>query len=478
MEQTYGKVNENIVAALREIVGEKNLLFQDEEKLIPYGMDTLSLLTGDRHIPDVVVKPGSTDEVSAIMKLASEKKIPVTPRGAGTGLAGSAIPSYGGIVLSVERMNKILEIDPVDRVAVVEPGVITNELCKTVEEKGLMYAGYPMSTESSFIGGNVATNAGGAKVIKYGNTRKHILGLEVVLPNGEVLQLGGRYRKATWGYDLMQLMIGSEGTLGVVTKVIVNLISGGGSTIDLIVAFEDTQTAVNAVSKVIVEGNITPVAVEFMDRMCFTLSAKHQEIPVPFADSEEAQAFLIIQLHGNTQEELEQVYEKTGELCLENGALDVFVVETRRDSANIWKVREEYSQGLGLLGKRMYNNPGDFVVPFSKVPDMMAELKKLEDKYHILVPTTGHIADGNLHTFFVKPDAVSDEKWQDLAKDIYNEMTDAAISLGGVGSGEHGIGVLKKPLFLKTKSPVEIELMRGIKKTFDPDYILNPGKIF
>ncbi|MBA3029018.1 MAG: FAD-binding oxidoreductase [Desulfobacteraceae bacterium] len=478
MDATYGKVTEDIALALKDIVGEKNFLFRDEEKLKPFGMDTLSLLTGELHIPDVVVKPGETSEVSKIMKLAGKYKIPVTPRGAGTGLAGSAIPVYGGIVLSLERMNRILEINPVDRVAEVEPGVITNELCKKVLEQGLMYAGYPMSTESSFIGGNVATNAGGGKVIKYGNTRKHILGLEVVLPNGEILELGGRFRKSTWGYDLMQLMIGSEGTLGIVTRVTVNLISGGGSSIDLIVPFPDAHTAVQAVSKVIVDGNILPVAVEFMDRLSLTQSAKYHDIKVPFADREDAGAYLIIQLHGSTPEELEQTYEKTGEICLENGALDVFVAENRRDSENIWKVREEYSQGLGLLGKRIYSNPGDFVVPFSKVPAMIDELKRLETKYNMLIPTVGHIADGNLHTMFIKPDEVPDESWLDLAKGIYNEMTDAAIQLGGVGSGEHGIGVLKKPLFLKTKSPMEIELMRGIKKTFDPDNILNPGKIF
>jgi glycolate oxidase len=477
MEPTYGKVNPDTVIALKDIVGEKNILFQDEEKLMPFGMDTLSLLTGELHVPDVVVKPAATREVSDIMKLASQYKIPVTPRGAGTGLAGSAIPLCGGIVISLERMNRILEINPLDRVAVVEPGVITQELCKKVLEQGLMYAGYPMSTESSFIGGNVATNAGGGKVIKYGNTRKHILGLEVVLPDGEVLELGGRYRKSTWGYDLMQLVIGSEGTLGIVTQVTVNLISGGGTTMDLIVPFPDAQTAVQAVSKVIVEGNVLPVAVEYMDRLCLTQSAKYHDIKVPFADREDAGAYLIIQVHGNTSEELEQTYEKTGEICLENGALDVFVAENRRDSENIWKVREEYSQGLGLLGKRMYSNPGDFVVPFSRVPEMIEVLKGLEKKYKMLIPTVGHIADGNLHTLFIKPDEVPDENWRDLAKAIYDEMTDAAIQLGGVGSGEHGIGVLKKPLFLKTKSAREIELMRGIKKAFDPDNILNPGKI-
>lgn len=228
MEQQYGKVTTEIVEELIKIVGEKNTVFEDKAKLKEYGMDTLSLITGVVADPDIAVKPESTDQVSAIMKLASQHKIPVTARGAGTGLAGSAIPTSHGIVLSLEKMNRILEIDTVDRVAVVEAGIITKDLCRKVEEYGLMYAGYPMSTESSFIGGNVATNAGGAKVIKYGNTRKHILGLEVVLANGEILQLGGRFRKSTWGYDLMETIIGSEGTLAIVTKVIVNLIPGGG----------------------------------------------------------------------------------------------------------------------------------------------------------------------------------------------------------------------------------------------------------
>jgi glycolate oxidase len=227
----------------------------------------------------------------------------------------------------------------------------------------------------------------------------------------------------------------------------------------------------------IVEGNIFPVAVEFMDRLCLTLSAKHHEVTIPFADREDAEAFLIIQLHGNSQDELDQTYEKAGELCLENGALDVFAAESRRDSENIWKVREEYGPGLRLLNKRLYNNPGDVIVPFSRVPEMMKELKRLEEKYKTVIATVGHIADGNLHTLYVKPDEVADEDWTELAKKIYDEMTDCALKLGGVGSGEHGIGLLKKSIFLRTKSPAEIEVMRGIKKAFDPNNILNPGKI-
>jgi glycolate oxidase len=477
MEQKYGKVTAEIVEELKRIVGEKNTVFEDKAKLAEYGMDTLSLITGVVADPEIAVKPDSTAQVSAIMKLASKHKIPVTARGAGTGLAGSAIPTSQGIVLSLEKMNRVLEIDTVDRVAVVEAGVITKDLCRKVEEYGLMYAGYPMSTESSFIGGNVATNAGGAKVIRYGNTRKHILGLEVVLANGEVLQLGGRFRKSTWGYDLMETIIGSEGTLAIVTKVIVNLIPGGGKTLDLIVPFPDTEKAVIAVSKMIVEGNIFPVAVEFMDRTSLTLSARHHEISLPFTDRDDVGAFLIIQLHGKTQEELDGTYERAGELCLENGALDVFAAESRRDSENIWKVREEYSPGFRFLEKMFYANPGDVIVPFSKIPEMMKELRRLEKKYNTMIITVGHIADGNLHTHFFKPDDVLPEDWPEYAKKIYDELTDCALKLGGVGSGEHGIGMLKKAIFLRTKSPVEIEVMRGIKKAFDPDCILNPDKI-
>jgi glycolate oxidase len=477
MEREYGKVTPEIIDALKKIVGEKNTIFEDKAKLKEYGMDTLSLITGVVAEPEIAVKPESAVQISAIMKLAVKYNIPVTPRGAGTGLAGSAIPTCNGIVLSLEKMNKILEIDTVDRVAVVEAGVITKDLCRKVEEFGLMYAGYPMSTESSFIGGNVATNAGGAKVIKYGNTRKHILGLEVVLANGEILQLGGRFRKSTWGYDLMETIIGSEGTLAIVTKVIVNLIPGGGKTLDLIVPFPDTETAVLAVSKMIVEGNIFPVAVEFMDRMSLTLSAKHHEITLPFTDRDDVGAFLIIQLHGKTQEELDGTYEKAGELCLGNGALDVFAAESRHDSEKIWKVREEYSPGYRFLGKMIYANPGDVIVPFSKVPEMMKELKRLEKKHNTTIATVGHIADGNLHTHFFKPDDVPPENWTEYAKKIYDELTDCALKLGGVGSGEHGIGLLKKEIFLRIKSPAEIEVMRGIKKAFDPNYILNPGKI-
>jgi len=472
MEKDYGIVTTENIEELQEIVGAKNVIFEDKEKLENYAADEAGEIFG--HLPEAVVKPDSTEQVSKIMQLANRNKIPVTPRAAGSGLAGAAIPLYGGIVLSMERMNKILDIDKVNRVAIVEPGVITNELCLKVLDEGLMYAGYPMSIETSFISGNVATNAGGGKVIKYGNTRRHILGLEVVLPTGEVIELGGKFRKDTWGYNLLHLMIGSEGTLGIFTKIILNLVPSAGRTVDLLVPFGNIETAVNTVADVIVSAGILPVAVEFMDKLSVDLTTKYLNTKIAFQDK--AEAYLIIQLESESKEGLENLYEKVGEICLNNDALDVFVAESRTDSENIWKVRQEFAEGLRAADPYA-SLSGDVVVPLSKVPEMMKEIKRIGEKYNMRIPTAAHIADGNLHPELMKPTNVSVEEWPKIAEEIYDEMTDIAIRFGGAGSGEHGIGYIKKPIFLKTKSEAELNLMRGIKKIFDPNYILNPGKI-
>jgi len=419
MEKEYGTVTTQIIEEIQEIVEAKNVIFEDKEKLENYAADEAGEIYG--HMPEVVVKPDSTEQVSKIMKLANKNKITVTPRAAGSGIAGAAVPLFGGIVLSVERMNKILEIDKVNRVAVVEAGVITNELCLKVLEEGLMYAGYPMSIETSFISGNVATNAGGGKVIKYGNTRRHILGLEVVLPTGEVIELGGKFRKDTWGYNLLNLMIGSEGTLGIFTKVIVNLVSSADKTVDLLVPFGDVETAVNAVADVIVTGGVLPVAVEFMDKLSVDLTTKYLNTKVAFQD--QAEAYLIIQLDSESREGLENLYEKVGEICLNNDALDVFVAESRTDSENIWKVRQEFAEGIRAADPYA-SLSGDVVVPLSKVPEMMKEIKRIGEKYNMRIPTAAHIADGNLHPELMKPENVSVQEWPKRAEEIYEEMTE------------------------------------------------------
>jgi len=322
----------------------------------------------------------------------------------------------------------------------------------------------------------VATNAGGGRVIRYGNTRRHVLGLEVVLANGEVIEVGGKYRKSTWGYDLLNLMIGSEGTLGVFTKIVLNLISAPNKTMDVLVPFPDTETAVSAVSEVIISEGVVPEAVEFMDRLCFVESSKHHGVALPIRDADRAGAFLIIQLQGETQEELEELCRKVGETCLAQGAIDVFVAVSSQQSSDIWKIRERYGEGVERAGPNAFFT-SDVVVPFSKIPDMMRELARLGEKYGIEIPTVGHIADGNLHSALFKPDGVSVEEWPEKAEAIFDEMSRIAVELGGVGSGEHGVGLLKRPLFLQIKTDTELALMRGIKQLFDPDRILNPGKI-
>jgi len=468
----YNKVTPDVANALKQICGEKNVIYENKEELSLYSYDEAGKLFA--RMPEIVVKPQNTDQVSEVMKLANENIIPVTPRAAGSGVAGAAIPLEGGIVLSVEKMNKILEINKIDRVAVVEPAVVTNDLCERVLEEGLLYAGYPMSVEMSFIGGNVATNAGGDKVIKYGSTRKHVLGLEVVLANGSVLNLGGRIRKQTWGYDLMDLMIGSEGTLGIFTKIILNLLPALGKTATLLVPFDNIEKTTEAVSSIILAIKKLPVTVEFMDKISVELSSKYLKTTIPFQDK--AQAYLIIEVDGDSQQELEATYQKAGEVCLKNGALDVFIGDDRKSSESIWKTRMVFAEALRLADPYV-SLSGDVVVPTSKVTELMEKTINIANKYRVKVAIAAHIADGNLHPELFKPDYVSLEDWPELAEKIYDEITQEAIKLGGVGSGEHGVGFLKRDIFLNTKPQIELDIARGIKKLFDPNNILNPGKI-
>jgi glycolate oxidase len=472
LEHGYGRITSQIVEEIRGIIEEKRLIFDDLDILENYAADEAGKRF--RHVPEVVVKPESREEVSRLMALAHRHKIPVTPRGAGSASSGAAVPLHGGMVLSLERMNKILEIDKVNRVAVVEPGVVTKELCAKVLDAGLMYAGYPMSVDASFIGGNVATNAGGGKVVKYGNTRMHVLGLEVVLANGEVIQIGGKYRKETWGYNLLHLMIGSEGTLGVFTKIMVNLVPSAGKTVDLLIPFGDVKAAVSAVAELIVSGGILPVGVEFLDKLSVEISTKYLDSTIPFQDKSEA--YLIVQLEGESNEQLVALYEKAGDICINSGALDVFVADSRTESENIWKVRQVFADALRATDPHAILG-GDVVVPLSKVPELMQQIREIGEKYHVMVPTVAHIADGNIHPELMKPRDLSPKEFPAVSIDVYDEMTLAAVRLGGVGSGEHGIGLLKKGIFLKTKSETELTLMRGIKRVFDPHNILNPGKM-
>jgi glycolate oxidase len=338
----YGKVTKKIVKELQQIAGERSVIYDDRDQLEPYGKDEAGALYAA--MPEAVVKPTTAEQVGKILELANREKIPVTPRGAGSGLAGGAIPLHGGIVLSLEKMNRILEVDTTNLVAVVEPGVVTNDLCKLVAEKGLFYAGYPMSVESSFVGGNVACNAGGAKVIKYGATAAHVLGLEVVLPSGEIVEMGGKRRKDSSGYSLLRFFIGSEGTLGVFTKIYLNLIPEPGRVADLLVPFRTVEEAIHAVPKAMMASKELPVAVEFIDQLSVAYCSIYTNSTLPYQD--EAGAYLILQLEGRTKDDLQDVYELAGNACLESGALEVYVADNKFASEKIWNMRRNWLEAL------------------------------------------------------------------------------------------------------------------------------------
>ena len=469
---TYGRLTEKMISELASVLGTGGIITDDRDLLENYSWDQAGRIWG--HMPEAVGRPDNTGQVSAVMKIASHYRIPVTPRGAGSGLNGGAVPLAGGIVLSLERMNAILEIDPVNRVAVVEPGVVTNDLCRAAAEKGFLYAGYPMSTETSFIGGNFATNAGGGKVVRYGSTRRHILGAEAVLPSGEIMELGGRYRKDSWGYNILQLLIGSEGTLAIVTKLIVNLEPKPGKTVNLLACYPDIEKLVESVSKVISSGKKI-ISCEFMDRNLVRYTTEYLGCRLP--EQERSEGYLIIQIEGDNEEQLEESYEAVGKICLSCGAFEVFVAESRTDSAAMWNVRQNGLEGMRAKDPHACSS-GDLMVPLSAVPEMLRRIDAAGREWGLEMGIIAHIGDGNIHPIPIKPEGMTPEKWAIYSEEFFEALIKEAIELGGVGSGEHGVGHVKQHIITQSKSPAELDLLRGIKRSFDPLNILNPGKMF
>ena len=468
----YQPVTTSIVQELRDIVGTAHVSSDDPAALQDYAHDEVA---GEEHahMPEAVVKPRTAQEISQILKLANREYIPVTPRGAGSGLSCGAVPVHGGIVLSVERMNQILEIDRDNLVAVVEPGVVTNDINEAVEEYGLFYAGYPMSVELCFVSGNVAENAGGGRAIKYGVTGRYVLGLEVVLPTGEIVQMGGKRVKDVTGYDMIHLMVGSEGTLGVFTKIILRLLPSPTARAVLLVPFPDTPTAIRAVPRVMTRGRIIPTSVEFMDRHSIQAAYDYtgERLPHP-----EVGAMLLIEIDGTSQERVEHDMNSIIDLCLELDALDVFVGNTPRDERRMWRPRQEMAEALKAICP--VQSLEDIVVPMARIPDLVLELERLSEEYDVLIPCYGHAGDGNLHATVVKKPDKPLEAWKGLLPAVLRDLYTVVAELGGTISGEHGIGSKRArylPIVMDAKL---IALQRGIKQVFDPLSILNPGKIF
>ncbi len=469
----YNPVTAEIREKLQDIVGEKHLIYSDRDQLVPYSHDEIAD-PQYASLPEAVVKPASAAEIAALLKLANRELIPVTPRGAGSGLSGGAVPIRGGIVLSTERMNRILEIDKQNLVAVLEPGVITNDFNREAEKEGLFFAGYPMSREMCYIGGNVAENAGGGRAIKYGVTGRYILGMEIVLPTGDIVNLGGKRVKDVTGYNLLQLMVGSEGTLGIFTKIAVKLLPLPKCKIDMLVLFPDPATAISAVPLMINQTRSVPTGIEFMDRLSLQVSCDY--LGESMKRYHEAGAILIVELDGNDADVIREEILTMGDLCLDHGALDAFIAENPSDQARFWKAREHVAEAIKALNP--VQSLEDVVVPISNIPQVIEVLDELSQKHNLLIPCYGHAGDGNLHATIVKKEEVPLETWQKELPIVLEELYQAVAQLGGTISGEHGIGHKRKQFVPLVLDEAAITAMKSIKKALDPRLILNPGKLW
>jgi glycolate oxidase len=449
-----------ILQELQDIVGKGRCLTAPEDLMV-YSHDVYA-----EKKPDVVVLPTTTEEVSKILKMASREKIPVTPRGSATGLTGMCVPEKKGIVMAMSKMNRILEISPEDRLAVVEPGVITNDLQMAVEAQGVFYPPDPASQTICQIGGNVATNAGGPRCVKYGVTRDYLLGLEAVLPSGEVIKTGGRPIKNVTGYDVTRLLCGSEGTLAVITKIIVKVISKPEARRTLLVAFRSIEDASTTVSRIMAAG-IVPRALELMDQRFIETCESMFHLGL----STDAAAMLIIEVDGFA-ETVDRQARIVKEFCEAQGAFNIKLAQTEEEADRLWMARKNGPVALYRISKMMATE--DTTVPISKIPAMVRKLKELEKKHDMKIYLLAHAGDGNMHPHMVYDPAKAEEK--EKVEKIIQEIFEASIAMGGTLTGEHGIGLSKKPFMSLEISPAELDVWRNIKKSFDPNGILNPGK--
>ena len=461
-------LDKNIVDALQVIVGT-SFVFTDETTCKDYGHDE----TEDYNFPPhVLVKPANTLEISQIMKLANDNKIPVVPIGGRTGLSGGALSIHGGIGLSMERLNKILSIDEQNLQVITEPAVITQVLREAVLEKGLFYPVDPSSMGSCFIGGNIAENSGGARAVKYGVTKDYVLNLEVVLPNGEIIWTGANTLKNSTGYNLTQLMVGSEGTLGIVTKIVLKLWPKNNHNVLMLVPFYKSEQACEAVSAIFRAG-IVPSALEFMERDALDWTMKFIDgVSVPI--KENIQAHLLIEVDGNYPDILFQEAEKIMNV-VEAFEIDaVLFADTEEQKNALWKMRR--AVGEAVKSNSIYKEE-DTVVPRYELPKLLKGVKEIGNKYGFQSVCYGHAGDGNLHINIVKGE-MTDENWKTEVPKGITEIFELTVALKGTLSGEHGIGYVQKNYMSIAFSTMELQLMKGIKKVFDPNNILNPGKIF
>ncbi len=456
------------IEAFKKIVGEQFVLL-DEESLNNYSHDE----TEDLHyFPEVVVKPRTAEEISVILKICNKEKIPVTPRGAGTGLSGGALPHLGGVLLSTERMNSILEIDERNLQVTTEPGVITEVLQNAVKEKKLFYPPDPSSRGSCFIGGNISENSGGPKAVKYGVVKDYVLNLEIVLPNGEIIWTGANVLKNATGYNLTQLVVGSEGTLGVVTKIVLKLIPLPKHDLLMLVPFNSAENACAAVGAIFRAG-YTPSALEFMERDALDWVTKFVESST-IKIEDHVQAHLLIEVDGNNPDVLAQEMEGIAMIVEEFECGEILFADNAQQKAELWKLRRRVAEAV--KANSVYKEE-DTVVPRAELPVLLKGVKDIGRKYGFHSVCYGHAGDGNLHVNIIKGN-LTDEQWNGSLKDGIKEIFALVKRLGGTLSGEHGIGLVQKEFMNIVFNETQLRLMKEIKKIFDPNNILNAGKIF
>jgi glycolate oxidase len=370
-------------------------------------------------------------------------------------------------------MNRILEVDRENMMIVVEPGVVTNVINERLKDDGLFYPGYPMSLETCFIGGNVAENAGGGKAVKYGVTARYVTGLEMVTPKGDIVEFGGKRVKDVTGYNMVQLMVGSEGTLGIFTKIILKLVPLPTAKVDLLVLFTDVASAMAMVPEIMTNGRIIPTAVEFMDRVAVQTTCRYLNEELPY---EQCGAMLLIEVDGNSEAQVQEEYDTIGQLCLDHGAIEVYVADNYTTQERVWAVRRNVAEAFKVYSP--IQSLEDIVVPFAQIPDLIPELERLSAKYGITIPCYGHAGDGNLHATLVSQPGTTEDEWRAVEAKALAELYREVSRLGGTISGEHGIGSKRRGFMRLVMDKTQISLQRRIKAVFDPNNVLNPGKMF
>ena len=465
----YNKLNDEIIGQIKKNCGR---VFSGADISPDYAKDEMPIY-GTR-MPDLAVQPVSTEEVSAVMKICYENNIPVTPRGAGTGLVGGAVPLYGGVLIDLTKMNKIIAYDLENFVVDVEAGVLLNDLAEDCLSRGMLYPPDP-GEKFACVGANVATNAGGMRAVKYGTTRDYVRAMTVVLPTGEIIRLGATVSKTSSGYSLLNLMIGSEGTLGIITELTLKIIPKPKEVVSRMVPFADLRTALTTVPKFKM-AHLNPQAIEFMEREIILASERYvgKEVFPKSLNGQEIGAYLLLTFDASSADELEGMTEKAAELVLEAGALDVMVADTPAKLKDVWQARSSFLEAIMKETKLL--DECDVVLPVTKIADYLDFVNKTGKDCGLTIKSFGHAGDGNLHIYQCSND-LEEEEFKKRVDKFFDIIYKEAIRLKGLVSGEHGIGSGKVKYLANSVGKTNIELMRGIKKVFDPKMILNPGKV-